>query len=288
LLQSYLRAPELSWVLGALKLSRLLRFLPHPPRRSEFVQRRPLEPAKLARSILVKLGLLVLCAVVGVAVGIAPELAVAVSDTRLLGGLPHPDLEAVLRVCRARRRERGELLLRATDDAVLMAVRDGGGWRVSLGYTIAENIRIEDFTEGQLVAEPRKGRQPAPLLGMAVSLVVRSDRWPPETPWREVTDRGRLTTHDPEGDLLYGAGVAVHPDARVLHRGRLPEAQRDALDAHLDPHVDPSLAVRAVYGRWLPWLLLLDEAWVLGLVRHVRARSSREQESGVTQGPNSE
>jgi hypothetical protein len=41
----------------------------------------------------------------------------------------------------------------------------------------------------------------------------------------------------------------------------MPEV-RDALDAHLDPHSDPSLAVHAVYGRWLPWLLLLDEVWV--------------------------
>jgi hypothetical protein len=42
----------------------------------------------------------------------------------------------------------------------------------------------------------------------------------------------------------------------------MPEVQ-DALDMHLDPRVDPSVAVHAVYGRWLPWLLLLDEAWVL-------------------------
>jgi hypothetical protein len=41
----------------------------------------------------------------------------------------------------------------------------------------------------------------------------------------------------------------------------MPEV-RDALDAHLDPNVDPSMAVHAVYGRWLPWLLLLDSAWV--------------------------
>ena len=33
----------------------------------------------------------------------------------------------------------------------------------------------------------------------------------------------------------------------------MPEV-RDSLDVHLDPRVDPSLAVHAVYGRWLPWL----------------------------------
>lgn len=42
----------------------------------------------------------------------------------------------------------------------------------------------------------------------------------------------------------------------------MPEV-RGALEAHLDPVIDPSLAVRAVYGRWLPWLLLLDESWVV-------------------------
>lgn len=42
----------------------------------------------------------------------------------------------------------------------------------------------------------------------------------------------------------------------------MPEA-RAVLEHHLDPEVDPSPAVRSVYGRWLPWLLLLDEGWVL-------------------------
>ncbi len=33
------------------------------------------------------------------------------------------------------------------------------------------------------------------------------------------------------------------------------------LEKHLRLENDPSLAVRAVYGQWLPWLLLLDAAW---------------------------
>jgi len=37
---------------------------------------------------------------------------------------------------------------------------------------------------------------------------------------------------------------------------------RDVLQDHLDPDSEPSLAIRSVYGRWLPWLLLLDERWV--------------------------
>jgi hypothetical protein len=43
----------------------------------------------------------------------------------------------------------------------------------------------------------------------------------------------------------------------------MPEV-RSVLEHHLDPQAEPSLAVRSVYGRWLPWLLLLDEKWVTG------------------------
>lgn len=54
-----------------------------------------------------------------------------------------------------------------------------------------------------------------------------------------------------------------------LHGGDVPEGfdampeVRTVLEAHLDTEAEPALAVRAVYGRWLPWLLLLDETWTL-------------------------
>lgn len=38
---------------------------------------------------------------------------------------------------------------------------------------------------------------------------------------------------------------------------------RGVLERHLDPDYEPSLAVRSVYGRWLPWLILLDEEWTV-------------------------
>lgn len=40
----------------------------------------------------------------------------------------------------------------------------------------------------------------------------------------------------------------------------MPEV-REVLDAHLNPALDPSLAIRAVYGQWFPWLALLDQRW---------------------------
>lgn len=40
----------------------------------------------------------------------------------------------------------------------------------------------------------------------------------------------------------------------------MPEV-REVLDDHLDEEKDPSLAIRAVYGEWFPWLVLLDPEW---------------------------
>ena len=40
----------------------------------------------------------------------------------------------------------------------------------------------------------------------------------------------------------------------------MPEV-RDILENHLDPSFDSSLAIRSIYGRWFPWLVLLDEKW---------------------------
>jgi hypothetical protein len=37
---------------------------------------------------------------------------------------------------------------------------------------------------------------------------------------------------------------------------------RQVLADHLDPEIDPSLSIRSVYGRWLPWLQLIDRDWV--------------------------
>ena len=41
----------------------------------------------------------------------------------------------------------------------------------------------------------------------------------------------------------------------------MPNEVRSVLERHLDPAIDPSLAIRSVYGQWLPGLLYLDEAW---------------------------
>lgn len=68
--------------------------------------------------------------------------------------------------------------------------------------------------------------------------------------------------------MKYALWVRYHIEAagdseERLARGfeEMPEV-REVLNLHLDPKYDSSLAVRAVYGDHLPWLILLDKAWV--------------------------
>jgi len=42
----------------------------------------------------------------------------------------------------------------------------------------------------------------------------------------------------------------------------MPEV-RAVLEAHLDVTKDPSLAIRSIYSRWIPWLIWLDSVWVV-------------------------
>ena len=43
---------------------------------------------------------------------------------------------------------------------------------------------------------------------------------------------------------------------------QMPEV-RDVLHWHLNPIDDPSPAIRSVYGQWFPWLVTLDQKWVI-------------------------
>jgi hypothetical protein len=61
------------------------------------------------------------------------------------------------------------------------------------------------------------------------------------------------------------------PDtADRLKRGfeEIPEL-RDALDRHLDVAQEASPAIRAVYGQWFAWLVLLDEKWAVSNVARI-------------------
>lgn len=88
---------------------------------------------------------------------------------------------------------------------------------------LASHVSV--FPEGQFVAlDPRTGG----LLGMAASLIVLWDDYEIDTNWRDMTDHGMFTNHDPAGHTLYGAEIMVSPDARRRGIGRsLYAARRD-------------------------------------------------------------
>ncbi len=74
---------------------------------------------------------------------------------------------------------------------------------------------IEVFPEGQFVAvDPSSGT----LVGMAASLIIRWDEYDLQGSWKDFTDHGMFTNHDPiRGRTLYGGEIMVSP--AVQRRG---------------------------------------------------------------------
>jgi GNAT superfamily N-acetyltransferase len=68
---------------------------------------------------------------------------------------------------------------------------------------------LKVFPEGQFVAVDTDADE---VVGMAASLIVTWDDYDMTTSWRDFTDHGMFTNHDPErGRTLYAAEVMVHP-----------------------------------------------------------------------------
>jgi GNAT superfamily N-acetyltransferase len=94
---------------------------------------------------------------------------------------------------------------------------------------LASHLRV--FPEGQFVAvhEPT-GR----IVGMAASLIVWWNDYDMTTNWRDFTDAGMFTNHDPEkGRTLYGAEVMVDPALQGLGIGKLLYEARQELTVRL-------------------------------------------------------
>ena len=80
---------------------------------------------------------------------------------------------------------------------------------------------------------------------------------------------------DARGDALRPVGEAgdrVQPrrPGAAVARGfdEMPEV-RQVLEARLDPATETSPAIRAVYGRWFAFLLMLDNRWASGAVERI-------------------
>ena len=97
----------------------------------------------------------------------------------------------------------------------------------------AEQLKshLSVFPEGQFVAVEHPS---ASIVGMAASLIVLWDDYETHTNWRDFTDHGYFTNHDPQkGRTLYGAEVMVRPDRQGRGIGKQLYQARQALAERL-------------------------------------------------------
>jgi len=89
---------------------------------------------------------------------------------------------------------------------------------------LESHLRV--FPEGQFVAV-RSGTER--VVGMAASLIVSWDDYEMTGTWRDFTDAGMFTNHDPgNGRTLYGAEIMVDPASQGRGVGRrIYDARRD-------------------------------------------------------------
>ncbi len=85
------------------------------------------------------------------------------------------------------------------------------------------------FPEGQIGVE-YEGR----LIGSSSSLVIDFDEYGDAHTWADITQRGTIDNHDPEGDTLYGIEVVVDPAYRGMRIGRRIYNERKALVRRLN------------------------------------------------------
>lgn len=89
------------------------------------------------------------------------------------------------------------------------------GWENS--YWKEEQIKklLHLFPEGQICVEVN-----GKVVGSALSIVVDYKKFGDEHTYAQITGNYTFETHDPEGDVLYGIDVFIHPDYRGLRLGR--------------------------------------------------------------------
>ncbi|MFO7922483.1 MAG: bifunctional GNAT family N-acetyltransferase/carbon-nitrogen hydrolase family protein [Bacteroidales bacterium] len=71
------------------------------------------------------------------------------------------------------------------------------------------------FPEGQICVEVNRK-----VVACALSIVVNYDSYGDSHNYRQITGNEKFTTHDPDGDVLYGIDVFVHPEYRNMRLGR--------------------------------------------------------------------
>lgn len=111
------------------------------------------------------------------------------------------------------------------------------------------------FPEGQMVAVDSATGD---VVGMAASLIVVWHDYDIGDSWRDFTDHGYFTNHDPGGRTLYGAEVMVHPDHRRRGVGSTLYAAREALVERLGLARIRAGARLSGYRRWASRLTAVE------------------------------
>ncbi|CAN5414113.1 hypothetical protein BH10BDE1_BH10BDE1_27670 [soil metagenome] len=92
------------------------------------------------------------------------------------------------------------------------------------------NSHIRVFPEGQFVAEEIATGK---IVGFSASLIIFWDDYDLDGSWRDFTEHGMFTNHNPEdGRTLYGAEIMVDPNYQGLGIGKLLYHHREELARH--------------------------------------------------------
>ncbi len=126
---------------------------------------------------------------------------------------------------------------------------------------LASHLNV--FPEGQFVAVESDTER---VVGMAASLIILWDDYDMTASWRDFTDTGMFTNHDPSrGRTLYGAEVMVTPDRRRVGIGKKLYAARRELVERLGLRRIRAGARLRGYHKYAPQLSAED--YVIKVIR---------------------
>ncbi|MDN4165510.1 bifunctional GNAT family N-acetyltransferase/carbon-nitrogen hydrolase family protein [Cytophagales bacterium LB-30] len=111
-------------------------------------------------------------------------------------------------------------------EAMVQSYADMGGSYWSEG--LIQKL-IDLFPEGQLSIE-LNGK----VVACALSIIVDYKKYGDKHRYEDITGNFTFSTHDPDGDVLYGVEVLVHPEYRGLRLGRRLYDARKALCERLN------------------------------------------------------
>ncbi len=87
---------------------------------------------------------------------------------------------------------------------------------------------LRRFPEGQMAVEVN-----GKVVGCALTLIVDYAKYGDNHTYAEITGNETFSTHDPDGDVLYGIDVFVHPDYRGLRLARrLYDVRKDLCEKY--------------------------------------------------------